>query len=137
MMNIADDSSQPNHVRSLIMAAALMTQWLFNFAIAKLTPIMLADITYGTFLLFGTTCILMVAYAVCCVPETKGVPLESIHLLFEGGIIKGAIRDTIPRHSRGKALQERHAYEDGALGKDVDDDSATHVERSTEGMGKV
>lgn len=26
---------QPNHVRSLTMAAALMTQWLFNFVIAK------------------------------------------------------------------------------------------------------
>lgn len=31
----------PNHVRSLIMAAALMTQWLFNFIIAKITPVSL------------------------------------------------------------------------------------------------
>jgi hypothetical protein len=54
------------------MAAALMTQWLFNFVIAKLTPIMLANITYGTFLVFGSACIVMVVYAILCIPETKG-----------------------------------------------------------------
>ena len=54
------------------MAAALMTQWLFNFVIAKLTPIMLDQITYGTFLVFGSACIVMVVYAIMCVPETKG-----------------------------------------------------------------
>lgn len=90
------------------MAAALMTQWLFNFVIAKLTPIMLANITYGTFLLFGVCCILMGIYTVFCVPETKNVPLESMHLLFEGNIIKGCIQDTIPRYSRAKKLQHHH-----------------------------
>jgi MFS transporter, SP family, sugar:H+ symporter len=91
------------------MACALMTQWLFNFVIAKLTPIMLDHITYGTFLLFGSCCIAMGLYAVVCVPETKNVPLESIHLLFEGDIIKGCIQDTIPRLSRAKKLQHHHA----------------------------
>lgn len=94
------------------MAAALMTQWLFNFIIAKLTPIMLAKITYGTFLLFGSFCILMGVYAICCVPETKSVPLESINLLFEGNIIKGCIRDTIPRHSRANKLKNHHITDD-------------------------
>ncbi|KAF2795844.1 MFS quinate transporter-like protein QutD [Melanomma pulvis-pyrius CBS 109.77] len=102
----------PNHVRSLVMAAALMTQWLFNFVIAKITPLMLANITYGTFLLFGACCILMGIYVVFCVPETKGVPLESVHLLFEGDIIKGCIRDTIPRYSRAKQLKDHHVTND-------------------------
>lgn len=87
------------------MSASLMTQWLFNFVIAKLTPIMLERITYGTFLLFGACCIVMLLYAVFCVPETKGVPLESVNLLFEGNIIAGATNDTIPRFSRAKKLQ--------------------------------
>jgi len=90
------------------MAAALMTQWLFNFVIAKLTPIMLAKITYGTFLLFGACCICMALYAVFCVPETKNVPLESIQLLFEGNIIKGCTMDMVPRHSRARKLQDHH-----------------------------
>lgn len=89
-----------------------MTQWLFNFVIAKITPLMLDNITYGTFLLFGACCILMGIYTVFCVPETKNVPLESIHHLFEGQIIRGAVKDTIPRYSRAKKLQHHHATND-------------------------
>ncbi|KAF3764556.1 general substrate transporter [Cryphonectria parasitica EP155] len=97
----------PNHVRSLVMAASLMTQWLFNFVIAKLTPIMLADITFGTYLLFGACCALMLVYAVFCVPETKGVPLESVGILFEGNIVAGATRDTCSG-ARARKLREQH-----------------------------
>ncbi|KAF2200766.1 general substrate transporter [Delitschia confertaspora ATCC 74209] len=102
---VLSSECSPNHVRSLIMALALMTQWLFNFVIAKLTPIMLDHITYGTFLLFGAACIVMGVYAIFFVPETKGVPLESVHLLFEGDIVKGCIRDTIPSRARARGLK--------------------------------
>jgi SP family sugar:H+ symporter-like MFS transporter len=91
------------------MAASLMTQWLFNFVIAKITPIMLADITYGTFLLFGALCIIMGVWTVFCVPETKGVPLESIGELFEGDIIRGCVQDLLPSRSRAKQIRSRHA----------------------------
>jgi SP family sugar:H+ symporter-like MFS transporter len=84
--------------------------------IAKLTPLMLSGITYGTFLLFGTCCVIMGVYTVFCVPETKNVPLESIHHLFEGRIIAGCIRDTIPRYSRAKQLQHHHVTSDDASG---------------------
>ncbi|KAI8939164.1 hypothetical protein NX059_004998 [Plenodomus lindquistii] len=67
---------------------------------------MLDDITYGTFLLFGTLCIVMGIWTVFCVPETKGVRLESIGVLFEGDIIKGCIQDTIPSKSRARKLRE-------------------------------
>ena len=113
------------------MAAALMTQWLFNFVslrrcpaqglmltwiqvIAKITPIMLHEITYGTFLLFGSCCIVMGIYTVFCVPETKNVPLESIHHLFEENIIRGCIRDTVPRYTRARQLQHHHVTSDDA-----------------------
>ncbi|KAK5010404.1 hypothetical protein LTR39_004722 [Cryomyces antarcticus] len=103
---VLSSECSPNHVRSLVMACALMTQWLFNFVIAKLTPIMLASITNGTFLLFGSCCIAMGLYAVFCVPETKNVPLESIHLLFEGdSIVKSATKDTLARYRRAEGLK--------------------------------
>lgn len=106
------------------MAASLMTQWLFNFVIAKLTPILLAQITYGTFLLFGSCCSLMLLYAIFCVPETKGVPLESVGLLFEGNIIAGATADTCSG-VRARRLRENHgvvgAGARGAGGKLGDD----------------
>ncbi|KAF2759046.1 general substrate transporter [Pseudovirgaria hyperparasitica] len=100
----------PNHVRSLIMALALMTQWLINFIIAKITPIMLADISYGTFLIFGSCCLLSLFYSILCVPETKGVPLESIHELFEdGSIVRGCLRDMVPKRTRALGLRQRAA----------------------------
>ena len=103
----------PNQVRSLLMAASLMTQWLFNFVIAKITPLMLSHITYGTFLLFGSLCIVMGLWTVLCVPETKGVRLESIGELFEGNIIRGCIQDTVPSRARAKQLRHHHATDDG------------------------
>lgn len=59
-----DDDVQPNHVRSLVMASALMCQWAFNCVIARITPVMLNSITYGTFLIFGVCCIIMAIYTV-------------------------------------------------------------------------
>jgi MFS transporter, SP family, sugar:H+ symporter len=109
---ILSSECSPNHVRSLVMAASLMTQWLFNFIIAKITPIMLADITYGTFLLFGSLCLVMGIWTVFCVPETKGVPLESIGELFEGNIIRGCIQDTVPKRSRARRLRHHHNTND-------------------------
>ena len=38
-------------------------------------------------------------------PETKDIPRESVHRLFEGGIFKGAIRDTRRSRSRATVLQ--------------------------------
>jgi sugar porter (SP) family MFS transporter len=107
----------PNHVRSLTMALALMTQWLFNFVIARTVPVMLSNITYGTFILFGVCSILCFLYAAICIPETAGVPLESIHLLFDEHIIRGAVKDNIPRHRRAKALA---AHSNAAVDGKVD-----------------
>ncbi|KAF1995987.1 general substrate transporter [Amniculicola lignicola CBS 123094] len=131
---VLSSECSPNHVRSLIMALALMTQWLFNFVIAKITPLMLADITYGTFLLFGSCCILMGIYVVFCVPETKGVPLESIHVLFEGDIVKGCIKDTIPRFSRAKQLQDHRATDSASK---MDDESVVGQKGTVAGVRHI
>ncbi|THY60419.1 general substrate transporter [Aureobasidium pullulans] len=124
---ILASETSPNHVRSLVMASALMCQWAFNCVIARITPVMLNSITYGTFLIFGVCCIIMAIYTVFCVPETKGVPLESMSLLFEGNIIKGATYDTIPRYSRAKGLKNATNVLDDEGNKG---DYAVHVERT-------
>ena len=93
---------------------------------------MLADGTYGIFILFGSCCCLMMVYAVVCIPETKNVPLKSIYLLFEGYIIRGATRDTFPSRARSKTLQA-HSYvkahnEDGRRDVKAGDVDTPHVE---------
>ena len=98
------------------MASSLCTQWIFNFCIAKVTPQLLSHTTYGTFVLFGSCSVLAAMYAAVFVPETKSIPLESMSLLFEGNIIKGAIQDLIPQHSRSNRWRIAQSQDD-------DDDS--------------
>lgn len=50
----------------------------------------------------------MIFYAAFCVPETKGVPLESIGLLFEGNIIAGATSDLTSGGARARRLRDHH-----------------------------
>lgn len=114
---VLSSECSPNHLRSFSMALAIAVQWLFNFVISKITPFLLDEITYGTFLLFGCCCASMTVYAIVCVPETMNVPLERIHCLFEGGIIKGALRDTVPRWRRSNKLREMR-NEDGEDGEE-------------------
>ncbi|KAB8298648.1 hypothetical protein EYC80_000827 [Monilinia laxa] len=128
---VLSSECSPNHLRSLSMALAIATQWLFNFVISKITPFMLSGITYGTFLLFGGFCILMTGYAIVCVPETMNVPLERIHTLFEGDIIKGALKDTVPRWRRSNYLREMRRDGDTEESGKVDGNNGviSYVER--------
>jgi len=74
---------------------------------------------------------MMVVYAVLCVPETKGVPLESIYMLFEGNIVAGATRDVVPRFSRAKHLAHS-SNGDSSEGRYRDDDD----DEEEAGVGK-
>lgn len=92
---------------------------------------MLKEITYGTFLLFGACCIIMGVWVIFCVPETKGVPLESIHLLFDDNIVAGCIKDTFPKTSRAKKIRNTHyadEVEDIDGGAPKKNRSVQHVE---------
>jgi len=83
----------PNHLRTGAMSVAIGIQWLFSFTISKLTPIMLNNIKYGTFLLFGFCCLVMAVWAWLCLPETTGYALEDIGLLFEKDVILRSVQD--------------------------------------------
>lgn len=83
----------PNHVRAASQSVAISVNWLFSFTVSKLTPIMLDRITYGTYLVFGVWCIIMVVWTYFCLPETKGYALEDIRYLFERDTIVRAIQD--------------------------------------------
>lgn len=83
----------PNHVRSAALSIAVGVNWLFAFIIGKITPIMLDEIKYGTFLLFGFCCLVMVFWAYVFLPETTGYALEDVHWLFEDKMIIRALQD--------------------------------------------
>ncbi|KIJ54836.1 hypothetical protein M422DRAFT_24727 [Sphaerobolus stellatus SS14] len=85
----------PNSTRALSLSLAVATQWLFNFVIAKITPTLLANIKYATFLLFAMCLVTMVIFVYFGMPETSGVALEHIGELFDDpeGILIKSIRD--------------------------------------------
>ncbi|KAH8922832.1 MFS quinate transporter-like protein QutD [Atractiella rhizophila] len=113
----------PTNLRSFTMSFALMTQWLFNFVIVRITPTLLESIKYGTFLLFGSMCVLMTLWVLIGLPETKGVPLEEMDLLFAGSVIRTSLEDNPGASCCGLKRKERRyiadygATADGALSR--------------------
>ncbi|KZO91790.1 putative high-affinity glucose transporter of the major facilitator superfamily [Calocera viscosa TUFC12733] len=71
-----------NSIRHYGVAWAAATQWLFNFIITKITPTLEQRLSGGTlFFMFGSINLLT---AVFCffLPETKGVSLEEMDVIF-------------------------------------------------------
>lgn len=83
----------PGHLRSAVMSIAVGVTWLFTYVIAQVTPIMLAHITYGTYLVFGVASVIMAIWVYVCIPETTGYPLEDVRYLFEKDILIRSLQD--------------------------------------------
>ncbi|KAF2643277.1 general substrate transporter [Massarina eburnea CBS 473.64] len=72
-------------LRSLNVAIAAATQWLFNFVVARATPVMMVTVGrqgYGAFIIYGSFCFAMFFFVWFLVPETKGLSLEKMDDLF-------------------------------------------------------
>ncbi|KAJ6145026.1 hypothetical protein N7470_008921 [Penicillium chermesinum] len=72
----------PN-MRSLAQACAAASNWLWNFLISRFTPQMFAKMDYGVYFFFASLMIFSVVFVYFLIPETKGIPLESMDQLFE------------------------------------------------------
>ncbi|GAW16293.1 hypothetical protein ANO14919_057160 [Xylariales sp. No.14919] len=72
----------PTRVRTLGVAFCICIQWLTQFVVVYSLPYMILGITYGTFLFFTAFIVLAIIFAWLFVPETKGVALEDMDLLF-------------------------------------------------------
>lgn len=72
----------PNRVRTLGMMYSVCMQWLAQFMVVYSLPHMVKNITYGTFYFYGASTIVAFVFAYLFLPETKGVPLEEMDLLF-------------------------------------------------------
>lgn len=72
----------PTSVRQVCLVFTTCTQWLGQFIIAYSTPYMVADIKYGLFLFFGCSVVVGITFAYFFLPETKGVQLEDMDIMF-------------------------------------------------------
>jgi sugar porter (SP) family MFS transporter len=64
-------------------ALATAVVWISNFAIGLATPPLISNTGYGTFVFFAAFSVLSGVWTYFCVPETKGVALEQMDVLFK------------------------------------------------------
>lgn len=72
----------PLEHRSVAVGYTTCTNWLGNFIVALLTPILLADLGLYTFFLVAAFCIVAIVFSLW-IPETKGVSLEAMPAIFK------------------------------------------------------
>lgn len=79
----------PINTRAKANAISTCTNWLFNFLIVMVTPIMIRNIKWGTYVFFAciNACFFPVIYFFY--PETAGRSLEEIDLIFANGFCEG------------------------------------------------
>ncbi|KAK0941843.1 hypothetical protein LTR29_006569 [Friedmanniomyces endolithicus] len=63
-------------------ALGASSNWMNNFIVGQVTPDMFTGITYGTFILFGLLIMMGGAFIWFFFPETKGLSLEEMDVLF-------------------------------------------------------
>ncbi|KAI9807355.1 MAG: hypothetical protein M1833_000098 [Piccolia ochrophora] len=78
----------PLKTRAKANAVSTCSNWLFNFLIVMITPIMLTNIKWGTYLFFAVVnaCFLPIIYFLY--PETAHRSLEEIDLIFAKGFME-------------------------------------------------
>lgn len=73
----------PLAVRSKGVSLATASNWLANYIVGQLTPILQEDIGWGLYVFPAGSCVISVLVVIFFYPETKGVELEEIDHLFD------------------------------------------------------
>lgn len=80
------------------MSLATASNWLWNFAIGYATPYLVDQSSSGptgikaanlgakVFFIWGATCVGCLVFTYFCIPETKGLSLEQIDLLYQNTV---------------------------------------------------
>lgn len=79
-MNI--DTGDSLRIRSIGVAICTATHWLMNFVIARSVPYMITSIGFGTYFVFAAMLSISIPFVYFFVPETKGLSLEDMDVLF-------------------------------------------------------
>ena len=117
------------NVRTLAQAFAAANNWFWNFLVARFTPQMFTAMGYGVYFFFASLMICSAVFVFFLMPETKGIPLESMDRLFD--------RSLQPRKAHrivlGQLQEEEEVFRHNVKGSDfsLDKDSkAQHIEET-------
>ncbi|KAF8074736.1 MFS monosaccharide transporter, partial [Lyophyllum atratum] len=79
----------PLQVRAKAMSLSVASNWLWNFGIGYATPYLVnkevgsAGLEAKVFFVWGSTCFCCIIFTYFCIPETKGLSLEQIDLMYQ------------------------------------------------------
>jgi len=79
----------PLNVRAKAMSMSVASNWLWNFGIGYATPYLVnkepgsAGLESKVFFIWGSTCFCCIIFTYFCVPETKGLSLEQIDVMYQ------------------------------------------------------
>lgn len=73
----------PTRIRSVCMSVCFFVNWIVDYGITEATPRMLAEMGWGTFLLYALLTYAGVIFVYFCLPEMKGRSIESMDDLFQ------------------------------------------------------
>lgn len=78
----------PVRTRAKANAISTCNNWLFNFTIVMITPVMVDHIGWGTYLFFAAWNAIFIPFIWFFYPETSGRSLEEIDLIFAKGYLE-------------------------------------------------
>lgn len=73
----------PLSVRSKGVSLAVASNWLANYIVGQMTPILQESITWGLYLLPAASCFISITVVYIYYPETKGIELENMDEIFD------------------------------------------------------
>ncbi|KAJ5231658.1 uncharacterized protein N7469_006246 [Penicillium citrinum] len=114
----------PPAIRGKAVGVAIAFNYLSNFIVALITPLMLESITFGTFYFFLVFWLILGGWTYFCVPETKNVPIEEMDKLFRGNEGEGDLQ-------RIAGIRAQLGMDSASLKHDLlQEQSSEHVEIS-------
>lgn len=78
----------PMKTRGKANAISTCTNWLFNFVVVMVTPIMISNIGWATYLVFAIINACFIPVIFFFYPETRGRSLEEIDIVFAKGFVE-------------------------------------------------
>jgi hypothetical protein len=114
----------PLDIRMLCVSITTADTWLGSFIIARSTPYMISDLGYGAYFFFAAILVLMGVWSFFFVPETKGVSLEEMDMLFQR-----PMHQAVWAQIRGKPILNEQEVIAMNKGIDAADEKEITVER--------
>ncbi|RHZ69825.1 hypothetical protein CDV55_108083 [Aspergillus turcosus] len=123
----------PIKTRAKANAVSTCSNWLFNFTVVMITPVMIAHIGWGTYLFFAALNASFIPIIWFFYPETANRSLEEIDLIFAKGYVENmsyvkAARE-LPRLTDDE-IEAKAAEYASASGDSLDEIEKAHAEHS-------